>query len=272
MFKKSLNKSKRIFTIVSAALIVISAASALTGCGESDGQTDETKIIQETQVVTKIVDGTAEADENGNAVSDGNTDKAVSSNGKNNSGSSKTNSSDSQSEKSESSKNNGSDKPNSAPSKQESSASSSRPSSSNSHGEITNSNACSIDGNKYAVGDTVTCVYKLTSPETLENYQAYIKYDSKYLSVKSAFLESPANSGGILNFKLKGKVNFNGSNISSGYDYTESGKFVTVNYVVKQAGATSTSVNWQVATGVSGKAYVVNDKPVNGLKIEKEFS
>ena len=128
-----------------------------------------------------------------------------------------------------------------------------------------------LDGNKFAVGDTVTCVYKLTSPEKLENYQAEISYDTKYLSVKSAYLDGSADSGGLLNYNLNGKIKFNGSNISKGYNYTKEDNFVVVNYEIKATGSTTPTFTWIVATGVSGKAYVKDNKATGGLKIAKEY-
>ncbi|MGN1433369.1 MAG: cohesin domain-containing protein, partial [Ruminococcus sp.] len=144
--------------------------------------------------------------------------------------------------------------------------------SSNTHKPVTDSNACTLDGNKFAVGDTVTCVYKLYAPEVLENYQGYISYDTKYLSVKSAKLDGPAKSSGFLNYNLNGKIKFNGSNISTGYDYTNTGSFIVVNYEIKAAGSTTPKFVWEVATGESEKAYVENNKAVNGLKLTKEYS
>ena len=114
-------------------------------------------------------------------------------------------------------------------------------------------------------------MYKLTSPEKLENYQAEISYDTKYLSVKSAYLDGSADSGGLLNYNLNGKIKFNGSNISKGYNYTKEDNFVVVNYEIKATGSTTPTFTWIVATGVSGKAYVKDNKATGGLKITKEY-
>lgn len=305
------NKSKHILTIALASLIVLSSASAavMSGCGENSESTDETKTVSETQLVTVVVDETTATDASGNTVSavntGSNTSSNASSNEKNensssqntnnsgssaNSSSSNSNSNNSASSNNSSNSNNNSNNSNSNnsnnnsnsnnnnnsnSSNNNSSSSSSNKnnsSSSNTHKPVTDSNYCTLDGHKYAVGDTVTCVYKLTSPEKLENYQAEISYNTKYLSVKSAYLDGPADSGGLLNYNLNGKIKFNGSNISKGYNYTKEDNFVVVNYEIKAAGSTTPSFNWEVATGVSGKAYVTNNKPASGLKITKEYS
>lgn len=283
--------SKHILTIALASIIVLSVTSAavMSGCGESSESTNETRTITETELVTVVVDGTTATDANGNAVSAENTGSRTSSDGSNsgeknessssektnNSGSSSSsaNSSSGNSNSSSSASSNSSSKTNSSSASSNSSSSSSKTNSasSNTHKPVTNSNACTLDGHKFAVGDTVTCVYKLTAPEKLENYQAYITYDTKYLSVKSAYLDGPADSGGLLNYNLNGKIKFNGSNITKGYNYTKEDNFVVVNYEIKASGSTKPKFNWEVATGVSKKAYVIDNKPSSGLKITKEY-
>lgn len=296
MHYKKTKKSKHILTVVLASLVVLTATSAavMTGCGENSESTNATKVVTETELVTVAVDVTNATDASGNTVSAENVDSKTSSNengGNNSNGSasnnnsgnssnknsnsnntaSKNNSSNNSSNKNNNSNNSSSNNNNNGNSANNSN-NNNNSESSNIHKPVTDSNYCNLDGHKYAVGDTVTCVYKLSSPEVLENYQAYISYDTKYLSVKSARLDGPAKSGGLLNFKLNGKIKFNGSNISSGYDYTDKDNFVIVNYVIKATGSTTPSFIWEVATGESKKAYVSNNKPANALKITKEYS
>lgn len=279
-------KSKHILTIALASLIALSATSAavMSGCGENSESTNETKTISETELVTVVVDETYATDAKGNTIpaeskgsdtssnANGNSkkDESSSSQKTNNSGSSANSSAGgSNSYNSSSSKSNNNN--NSSGNNSSSSSNKTSKPSSNTHKPVTDSNACTLDGNKFAVGDTVTCVYKLTSPEKLENYQAEISYDTKYLSVKSAYLDGPAESGGLLNYNLKGKVKFNGSNITKGYNYTKEDNFVVVNYEIKASGSTTPSFNWIVATGVSEKAYVKDNKATDGLKITTEY-
>lgn len=279
-------KSKHILTIALASLIALSATSAavMSGCGENSESTNETKTISETELVTVVVDETYATDAKGNTIpaeskgsdtssnANGNSkkDESSSSQKTNNSGSSANSSAGgSNSNNSSSSKSNNNN--NSSGNNSSSSSNKTSKPSSNTHKPVTDSNACTLDGNKFAVGDTVTCVYKLTSPEKLENYQAEISYDTKYLSVKSAYLDGPAESGGLLNYNLKGKVKFNGSNITKGYNYTKEDNFVVVNYEIKASGSTTPSFTWIVATGVSEKAYVKDNKATDGLKITTEY-
>lgn len=286
-------KSKQILTIALASLIVLSATSAavMSGCGENSESTNETKTVTETELVTVVVDETYATDAKGNTVSseskgsdtsyngNGNSQNNESSSSQktNNSGSSAgssaggNNSNNSSSSNSNSGNNNNNNNNSNSSGNNSSSSSKTNKPSSNTHKPVTDSNVCTLDGNKFAVGDTVTCVYKLTSPEKLENYQAEISYDTKYLSVKSAYLDGSADSGGLLNYNLNGKIKFNGSNISKGYNYTKEDNFVVVNYEIKATGSTTPTFTWIVATGVSGKAYVKDNKATGGLKIAKEY-
>ena len=72
--------------------------------------------------------------------------------------------------------------------------------------------------------------------------------------------------------KTDGEIKFNGSNISSGYDYENGGEFLTVTYEALATGSTTTTFEWEVATGMSGKSYVTDNKPASGLKISKTYS
>ena len=59
-------KNRFLIASVAATLAaMLATASILTGCGSNDEETDETKVITETQLVTKIVNGVF-TDEEGN--------------------------------------------------------------------------------------------------------------------------------------------------------------------------------------------------------------
>lgn len=266
--KKS--NSKRLLTTALAFLIVVSAASAsiMTGCGSSE-DTKETSVVTETQIETKIVEFTQTVtDENGSTVAATDANDSSDSSSKADGSSSKSSSSSSSSKTSSSSKSDNS-------SSSKSSGSSSSKSSSSNNATHSSTKVCTVDGTKYYVGDTVTCTYNLTSPAKLINYQAFISFDKKYLKVKDAKLSKPASASGIVNFQNgKGIINFNGSNISSGYDYTKGGEFLVVTYEVLAEGSTKTTFNWEVACDFADdtKNYVSNGKPASGLKISQKLS
>lgn len=297
-------KSKHLLIIALASLIAVStaAASVMTGCGENSEETSATKTIVETSVVTRVNEEPNPTDENGNEIS---VDNISSNNSKNktnngssaNGGSSGSNSANGNSSGSNSSNSGngnssngnsgggnssngnsgGSNSSNGNSGNSNSANGNSSNSGSNHAGNGSSSKVCTLDGKKYNVGDTVTCVFYLTTPKVLENYQATIRYDSKYLKVQSARLNAPASYGGILNFKLSNRIEFNGTNISSGFDYTKGGEFLTVTYEIVSAGSTTTNVEWVVATELSttskhGVSYVKDGKAANGMKLTKKYS
>lgn len=269
--KKS--NSKRLLTTALAFLIVISAASAsiMSGCGNSE-DTKETSVVNGTQIETQVVEFTEYAtDENGNTIaateSNDSSDNSSKADGNSSSSKASSNSGNSSSSKTSSNSNNSSSS--------KTSSSSSSKTSSNNNATHSSTKVCTVDGTKYYVGDTVTCTYNLTSPAKLVNYQAYISFDKKYLKVTSAKLSKPASASGIINYANgDGIVNFNGSNISGGYDYTKGGEFLVVQYEVLAEGSTKTTFNWEVACDFADdtKDYVKNGKPASGLKATQKLS
>lgn len=277
----NIKKKKHLLTVAMASLIIVSglSASIMSGCGCSNSDTTE-PTIKTTEIATEIVEHTYFVDEEGNKIivdedgkefivdDKGNVISEVTDNNKETVKNDNSNSSSQasvQSSNTQSSEKSENEEPNE-------NSQSSKPSSSSSNNSENKGKVLSIDGNKFNVGDTITCTYKLNTPEVIENYQVDVKYDADCLEVKNARLLSPATSGGILNFKLKGQIKLNGSNISGAYDYTEGADFMVVTYEVKSGGSTSVSENWVVVTGISQKPYAENGKLINGAKITKTYS
>lgn len=276
-----IKKKKHLLTVSLASLIIVSSLSAsiMSGCGCSNSENTE-PTVKTTEVVTEVIENTYYVDDEGNTIATdkegnefivddkGNVISEVTDNKKetvkNESSNSSSSQASAQSSNTQSSEKSESSEPNE-------NAQSSKPASSSSN-NANKGTVLSIDGNKFNVGDTITCTYKLTIPEVIENYQANIKYDSDCLEVKSARLLKPATSGGILNFKLNGKIKLNGTNISGAYDYTEGSDFMVVTYEVKSGGSTSVTEDWIAITGISQKPYAENNKLVNGAKITKAYS
>ncbi len=302
--KNKMSKSQTIFTVFLAVLIVVTAgaASMMVGCNNDKNDSNkETQIVTEIEEYTYIVDKDgntiAPTDENGNTLNVDDNNSASSENGDSNSsgnsenndssGSAASNNSSSNNSNSSSKTSSNNSTNNSSSNKTSSNKTSSGRSSktsSNSGSGNTSSEAgssqssnssgksLSIDGKKFNVGDTVTAVYYVKAPKKLENYQATVTYNSKYLSVENAELGTVASSGGIINYKPQGKILFNGSNISTGYNFTKKTELVTVTYKVKASGTTSTKLNMEVATGQDGTKFVEDGKTVNGFSTSKEYT
>jgi hypothetical protein len=281
MKNKQSNKSRHLLNIalVALAAVTVATASLMTGCGDDSGATADTaatKVITETQIVTNIVPVT---DENGSVVNEGSDSSSAESEANNSSNSSANGNSSQGSDAASSNSTNGKTASSGANSsagsnKSSSSAGSSSNKTSSSAESSKNNNAnssevLSIDGNKFHVGDTVTCKIKITTPDVLENYQAELNYDTNYLKVNKAVLVSPAKSGGIINYKSEGSVKFNGSNIGDGYDYTSGGTIVEVTFEVVASGSTTPTMSWttanQFTSGTSGTKYVNDGKLSNGM-------
>ncbi len=282
----NIKKKKHLLTVAMSSLIIVSSLSAsiMTGCGCSNSENTE-PTVKTTEVVTEVIEHTYYVDDEGNTIAKdeegnefivddkGNVISEVTDNKKETVKNESSNSSSSQaSAQSSNTQSSAQSSDKSESSEPNENAQSSKPASSSSNNNANKGKVLSIDGNKFNVGDTITCTYKLTTPEVIENYQADIKYDSDCLEVKNARLLKPASSGGILNFKLKDKIKLNGTNISGAYDYTEGSDFMVVTYEVKSGGSTSVTEDWIIITGISQKPYAENNNLINGAKITKTYS
>lgn len=289
MKNDSKTNAKSCLTAALAALIAFSAmaASVMAGCGENgesaaSGDAGETEIVTivGTQVVTetRIVDATANSEGNsGGSDSESSGGSEGSGNSSGSEGSGNSSGSDSKSSTASNGGNNASSssgKTTSSSSNKNDSSSAANSSSGSSSGSKVNSSVCRVDGQKFKVGDTIVCTYRLSTPKTLENYQGTIKYDSKCLKATKAKLESPAKTGGIINYKNSGRIDFNGINIGDGYDYTKGGKFLTVTYEVLSGGTVNTSIDWVAACVFddSDNNLIKNGKPVSGFTVSKSYT
>lgn len=284
--KKSKSARWLAAAVASLILVTVSTASFMTGCGceQSASETMGTEQITESEKADEsvVVTNTAAAKtEAGTEISE----EEISEKTEIQSSLGDSDNSSSKGSSIESSHSSGSgnsvEKPESSNSKTGSNESSrsngsgSQSSSGNSGGAAgsggSNSSALVLDSHTFNVGDQVSCMINLKSSEDFENYQATINYDSKYLKLVSAKLQSPASGGGILNPKLEGTVPFNGVNLE-GYDYSSGGNFVELVYKVVSSGTTSIDIDWQIITGLSGRDYAVDGKLVGGFTSSKVYT
>lgn len=279
-------KHKKAFS--AAILAALIAATALfTGCGGNndnatpDEAEKETRVVTETQVVTRIVDGVY-TDEDGNAIKDENgqpmtapagtpdTDsKGGSAQGGGNSGNGGNSNSGNGGSASSSAQGGGNSANNSADGNNQSNGNSN--SSSNSGGgnsgnsgnsekkPAQGSSTLSLGGKTYNVGDKVTCTYTLTSKKLMSNFQALINYDGKCLKATNAYLDGPAKSGSVINYELDSQIKFNGINLN-GYNYTKPANFLVVEYEVIGGGSTAPEFVWQISTDTKDNPLVTKGK------------
>lgn len=251
----SKHKAKRLSVALLIALLAVSTsfASVMTGCGNKD----------ESSSTSATVTSTASAAENTTVANDKSESEVTSESSNSQSSGSESKSESAQSsEKSESS---GSSDSSKAESKSESSkndASSKNDTSKNDTSKNDSGNkssdTLSVDGHDYKKGDTVTVTYTVKSTKVLANFQGTITYDSSKLKVKKAELQSPVKSNSIVNAKNAGVIKFNGSDITSGYDFTNGGDLIVVTYEVTGTGSAKTSYLWESASTIENNKIITH--------------
>lgn len=250
----SKHKAKRLSVALLIAVLAVSTsfASVMTGCGNKD----------ESSSTAATVTSTASAAENTTVANDKSESEVTSESSTQNSSSNSTANSSQTSEKSES---NGSSDSSKAESKSESSkndASSKNDTSKNDTSKNDSGNkssdTLSVDGHDYKKGDTVTVTYTVKSTKVLANFQGTITYDSSKLKVKKAELQSPVKSNSIVNAKNAGVIKFNGSDITSGYDFTNGGDLIVATYEVTGTGSAKTSYLWESASTIENNKIITH--------------
>lgn len=245
----SSNKAKKASVALLAAVLVLTSsfASVMTGCGDKEKSTSTASSSVQTTASTDSTAATNEksesdADSQNSQANNTNSDNAQTSEKSESNGSASTVKSDSQNndsanKTSDNNSNNSSDKNNS----------------NNQKGDV-----LTVDGHEYKKGDTVTVTYSVKSTKVLANYQATIKYDSSKLKVSKSVLQSPAKTNGIINAKTAGQILFNGSDITTGYDYTNGGDLVVITYEAIGTGSTDTSFTWVSASTIENNKIITH--------------
>ena len=260
----SKHKAKRLSVALLIAVLAVSTsfASVMTGCGNKD----------ESSSTAATVTSTASAAKNTTVANDKSESELNTESSTQSSSSNSTANSSQTSEKSESNGSSGSSK---AESKSESSKNdaSSKTSDNNSNNNSNNNSSDKENTDEKAnenitldlkKGQTITVTYSVKSTVVLTNYQAQITYDSSKLKVKSAQLQKPATTNGIINAKIAGKINFNGSDITTGYDYTKGGEMVVVTFEATADGSSKVNWLWQSASTIDEKNNLVYHIDNNG--------
>ena len=247
----SKHKAKRLSVALLIAVLAVSTsfASVMTGCGNKD----------ESSSTAATVTSTASAAENTTVANDKSESELNTESSTQNSSSNSTSTANS-SQTSEKSESNGSSDSSKTESKSESSkndASSKNDTSKNDSGNKS-SDTLSVDGHDYKKGDTVTVTYTVKSTKVLANFQGTITYDSSKLKVKKAELQSPVKSNSIVNAKNAGVIKFNGSDITSGYDFTNGGDLIVVTYEVTGTGSAKTSYLWESASTIENNKIITH--------------
>ncbi|WP_449078400.1 cohesin domain-containing protein [Ruminococcus sp.] len=247
----SKHKAKRLSVALLIAVLAVSTsfASVMTGCGSKN----------ESSTASATVADTSAANAENTTVANDKSESEVTSESSNSqsSGSESKSESAQSSEKSESSGSSDSSKTESKSESSKNDASSKNDTSKNDSGNKS-SETLSVDGHDYKKGDTVTVTYTVKSTKVLANFQGTITYDSSKLKVKKAELQSPVKSNSIVNAKNAGVIKFNGSDITSGYDFTNGGDLIVVTYEVTGTGSAKTSYLWESASTIENNKIITH--------------
>lgn len=262
----SKHKAKRLSVALLIAVLAVSTsfASVMTGCGNKD----------ESSSTATTVTSTASAAENTTVANDKSESEVTSESSNSQSSGSESKSESAQSsEKSESSGSSDSSKANSNSNNNSSSKAANNNSGNNSGNKSNNNSSDKNNSDEKSnedvtldlkKGQTITVTYSVKSTVVLTNYQAQITYDSSKLKVKSALLQKPATTNGIINAKIAGKINLNGSDITTGYDYTKGGEMVVVTFEATADGSSKVNWLWQSASTIDEKNNLVYHIDNNG--------
>ena len=256
----SKHKAKRLSVALLIAVLAVSTsfASVMTGCGNKDESSSTAATVTSTASAaenTTVANDKSESEvtsESSNSQSSGSESKSESAQSSEKSESSGSSDSSKAESKSESSKNDASSKNDT--SKNDTSK---NDTSKNDSGNKS-SDTLSVDGHDYKKGDTVTVTYTVKSTKVLANFQGTITYDSSKLKVKKAELQSPVKSNSIVNAKNAGVIKFNGSDITSGYDFTNGGDLIVVTYEVTGTGSAKTSYLWESASTIENNKIITH--------------
>lgn len=261
------HKAKKFSVALLVALLAVSTsfASVMTGCGSKS----------ESSAASATVADTSAANAENTTVANDKSESEVNSESSNSqsSGSESKSESAQSSEKSESSGSSDSSKANSNSNNNSSSKAANNNSNNNSGNKSNNNSSDKNNSDEKSnedvtldlkKGQTVTVTYSVKSTVVLTNYQAKITYDSSKLKVKTAQLQKPATTNGVINAKVAGQINFNGSDISMGYDYTKGGELVVVTFEATSDGSSKVDWLWQSASTLDDKNNIVLHIDDNG--------
>lgn len=261
------HKAKKFSVALLVALLAVSTsfASVMTGCGSKN----------ESSAASATVADTSAANAKNTTVANDKSESEVTSESSNSqsSGSESKSESAQSSEKSESSGSSDSSKANSNSNNNSSSKAANNNSNNNSGNKSNNNSSDKNNSDEKSnedvtldlkKGQTVTVTYSVKSTVVLTNYQAKITYDSSKLKVKTAQLQKPATTNGVINAKVAGQINFNGSDISTGYDYTKGGELVVVTFEATSDGSSKVDWLWQSASTLDDKNNIVLHIDDNG--------
>lgn len=124
------------------------------------------------------------------------------------------------------------------------------------------------------VGDRIIYTCYLTTPNPIENIQATLTYDDSVLWLRQSSSKEmfPTLSGTIYNANITGTILFNASEPVEGYDFTEKGTLVRLEFDVAKEGYTSIATAIEFMDELGGNAYINNYKILGDITCQETIS
>lgn len=143
--------------------------------------------------------------------------------------------------------------------------------------EAVNNEPCTInvDGKTYThyIGDVVTYVFNLKTPEALEDFQASTNYDAgmlEFIETTPAEMFPLAGDTAVYNCEMPNVIKYNAVKIS-GMDYTQGSYMVAFNFRVLDSGGTAISTTLEYVDSVLGEPYVSEYRIVGDIQYSEEI-
>ncbi len=142
--------------------------------------------------------------------------------------------------------------------------------------ESTKTATINVGGKDYTVnvGDRIVYTCYLTTPKKIENIQATLTYDDSVLWLRQSSSEEmfPMFSSIVYNANVTGRILFNASNPVSGFNFTDKGVVVRLNFDVAKEGYTSIATAIEFMDEIGGTPYIENFNIVGNITIEEALS
>lgn len=123
------------------------------------------------------------------------------------------------------------------------------------------------------VGDIVTYVFNLKTPDALEDFQATTNYDSSMLELVDSSVEEMFPIAGkvvVCNTELQNMIKYNAVKLE-GMDFTKGGEFIKLKFRILDSGSTAVSTTLEYMDSVKSEPYVSDYRILGDIEYSEEI-